>query len=471
MKYLVGIDKMVKNIGNILRGRLQGRQRKLQKELNKVREKVKVQEEEIASYERKYNRMVKEVRESKRELKRDEKRIVEMEERIEKLVKEESKTKKRIKRLTKEKKHVEDERSKASKQLEEYIRKEREEKKQGVHVETLIKELSEKEEENKRLGKEIQQIKREKEDREKVLVSHINGEKRAKERVSSILGEKERQIWELTKEQKEWGIKERRLGNRIEELEREVLSERQKQVKYQEDVDGMLVGLFERLDITTVGRYKKLGDLYKRYEEVKKEKEKEERFIKEDVGYVRSKNGRLYYITSKDKRIGEVTDTEGYQLRNGDVCRVKIYEDKIKLVEVFKENKLRRYKRNQTLKKGMEEKTEAGKDSGYIPGFEEDLEGKEILVVTAKGLQRYRNYFKRYTNIEIVDPYSEGERKMRQLIQRATAVVVRTDAVPHSVTDYVKERYKDKTQMLYNPTSTDVKNAIVDVVKGLQKAN
>lgn len=354
---------------------------------------------------------------------------------------------------------IENEKDTIEKEVERYKDTIQNQKEQGEYVPDLHLEIDtikdELETNKQRYEREIVNLK----ERNKEYRKHITGNKK------SVQKEK-RKNDELRKElghhsEKLGYVKQERNGlkKKLKE-ERSTVSDLRKQIyENKEDIVGRLNGLIEDLNINTIEQFSLLEGLYEEYLEVFQYAE-EERNKRDDIyGYIHIENENAYVIDIDKKDSYKITDFKGLSVKDDMVCRITYYMDgRVILEDTFDTDKKYEDDKNRRRRQKKIRNTLKVK-------YDYPINDLNIIFLTEKKLNMYRKYFGE--KVTIVQPFEDGEKKVLQEVDKADIVMMRMDAVPHTVSNYVKKEKKDKVVFLDNGNLADTGLKLTGKIKDL----
>lgn len=260
----------------------------------------------------------------------------------------------------------------------------------------------------------------------------------------------------------------------IKDLHKEVL-ELTRERKGNITVQDALNVIEKELTIKSVKRFGRLEKLYGTYEKLKQERYEKDNLKSIEYGYVIHQKGQILFQSVDGGKPYKVTNKFFMYVKNNAVCKVKRYRNGENIIsdiykdmkELGKYNDLtetveQRLKTNNSKKKNDTKSVSVGED------FIKTVAPYKVLVLSSKDLKSYQTYLHgSHNNVEFISPYSEGERKVQSLIDKADIVAVRPDAVAHSVTNYLKSTAKDKTVFCYDASPNTLAVGIYTKVKEL----
>lgn len=400
---------------------------------------------------KKYNKKQKDLENERVENKKLKEEIHDLNVDKNKLLKDTKQLNYKVNKATENEESIEKELTDIKQQLLIYKQKERKEIEQGIHVETLQKEFeaykAEAEEKIRSLKGELAVQKR----RNKNIVKSVNGEKRSKRRKDTEIEKLIEEIKERDKSIEKHKEGKAVLRNTIENYKKRIkeLTEKESQQSLEEVVKAIEYDT-EKLNEQDLNTLEKM---YQTYKSLLQKKEREDQILEVKNGYI-VKDKEPFFISLDNQKPIKVTNPKHLILKDGDVCRVYILKGGIAEVDIIhKDNDYKTFTLEEKLK--LKEVQKAGRDKKKIhPQFLDKVHDKNVVVITAKGVQSYQSYLGKYRNaVVFINPYDMGLKQIYNLIDKADIVVARTDAVPHSVSDYLKENWKEKTSLGYKLSS------------------
>lgn len=340
-------------------------------------------------------------------------------------------------------------------------------RKEGKHIDEI-------KEDNKRLIKELdiinENIKKEKKEYNDYILTlkgTIRGEKKARKKDLKMLKQERDETQRL-------GLRYKSRDKEVEELEKQNKELRDRLNKVGSELSNSRDGMRGRLNWVrgnirniTEEDYKIIEDIYKGYKEIKEKKVNKATVLGEDIGYVIEEGSKKYFISLEGVKAGTIENERYFSVQDGTVCRVDVLDgNKVRIKEVYKTYDNRRKEwtkakkeRVDRVKKESKQKVNLGED------FFDEVHKYETLIITSKNVRTIRDYFYRYGVINVIEPYGEGIRKVRTEINKADIVIVRTDAVSHDITNFLKDEHKEKTVFIYNARGKDIATEIYKKAK------
>lgn len=333
---------------------------------------------------------------------------------------------------------------------------------EGLHIDDLKSEYDQVAQELKDLKEDIQEERQEQQVYIKSLKGSIRGEKRARKRDQD-------EIKSLHQVNERLSVRAKKSDENVVEIEerngylRERLQEIGKELYESKDgVRGRLKWVLNNISKIEEEDYNIVEDLYKKYREVKSNKVRQEGYLGEDIGYVIEEGSKKYFISLEGVKAGTIRNSTEFNIKDGTVCKVDLYKgNTVVIKEVYRTYDKTRKEWTKDKKERVERVKRVSKQKVFLgEDFFEEVHKYETLIITSKNVKANQDYFYRYGVINVVDPYSEGSNKIKTKIDKADIVVVRTDAVPHDITNYLKDGLKDKTLFMFNARSKDIATAI-----------
>src|SRR5699024_7065168 len=183
--------------------------------------------------------------------------------------------------------------------------------------------------------------------------------------------------------------------------------------------------------------------------ELKKEKEKKDNLIGEVYGYILRESDACYLIDIETGNKLRINDFNGNKVVDGDVCRVLEYKgNKYVLNKIYTETS-----GNLSLEEEDKvKKVRNRKKKGTAEQYKGSIEDKKVILISGSQTVNYNKYFN--GKVQVINPFEEGTIKILKEVDRADIILVRMDAVPHVVSDYIKGNRKEDTVFL---TGSNVK--------------
>src|SRR5699024_10207876 len=323
-------------------------------------------------------------------------------------------------------------------------------KEQGEYIPELRKEIKTLEEEKnqyiEKYDRKLEELERKNKEIKKHLIGNVKSvtrQKRENEKIKREVGNLGNKIGELREEKNSLRRKLKREQEFTVELRKEIYEN-------ETDISKRIELLGTELTEDTVDKYKILEDIYNEYIEIKDKVEEERGKVDDIYGYLYNKNENAYVKDIDQKDVYQVTEFNGLSVRDDLVCRISIYEDgKVKLDGTFESE--------QQYKEDRDKRRKYKKNKGKINvKYEQSLNGLNVVLLTEKNLQIYHKYFG--DKVKILQSYGEGEKKVFKEVDKADIVMMRMDAVPHAVSNYVKRVKKEHVVFLENGNLKDAGN-------------
>src|SRR5690625_3048654 len=364
---------------------------------------------------------------------------------------------------------VEEERDEFSEELTElkkelliYKQAERQQKESGTHIETVKQEFDEYRKQAEITQSTLEEKLTKLQKQNKNLKKEVRGQQKGRSKVDRARKQaieesqnKDKKIKNLLRIQGENKQREKDYEDQIRSLREQNTEE----VTPKERIEDLTI----HLTTESVSDYEGVVEFYKVYKRMVQQKKREESIEGKKNGYI-LKEGKAFFIALDGSKPRKITNPKKLKIRDGDVCRAILIRGGIaELDYIYKEynNSLREFTVEEKLKLKETNKVRKGKKKNINSQFMEVIYEKNVLVISAKGLDSYKEYLGRYGNVvKFENPYDTGLQSLFREIDKADIVVVRADATSHSVTDYLKEHAKSKTGFVYDASPKEVTNTI-----------
>lgn len=436
--------------------------KKIKEQINSYKQKIKELEKESNKWNKKYNRKNKEMETSGKKIRNLENFISKQDKEMNSYVKKLKQVKYELDTIKKDYQSCVTDLSNTKEELFLYQEREKKQKEQGLHVPTVLEEF---EQYKKEKSLELQRLRNENKllkTKNKRVREHLKGvnkrvekDKRKKVNQSKVVREKDQRIRKLLAKQGEYKQQVAEYRKRFDSLREQATREK--------TFEDMVQELLDNLSTDTVSDFSGVEKLYREYKRTLQQKKREDSIEGVKNGYI-LKEGKTFFMSLDESPPRKLNNPKRLRVNDGDACRVflikggtaeldYIYQDTgYSNTRLTVEEKLK-LKETSNLRKGKKYKVNEK--------FMEVVYDKQVIVISAKGLDRYKEYLGRYGNvIKFINPYDTGTKSVFSSIDKADVVVVRPDAVAHSITDYIKENAKDKTTFVYNASAKDVTSAI-----------
>lgn len=428
------------------------------------RRKLKEQEETIKSLERKLNRSKKDLDERDRKARITEEKLKKVLERAERQ-KKDLKDEQKVVNYLKGQNHVlEETLEQVQAEVKGYRERDVGYEEQGILTADLLLRIDEQDVQIKKLLTEKHKERRKWEWKEQNLQGHIRGANRSRKRVKNELEKVKENMKPLSYRIGVLGEENKKLREQNKILAEDMQQVRVDNHRNLNNPERLVTTLIDNLTVETFSGYADMKKLMNLYGVVRKEIKEQADYLGEDLGYVILEGSDHYFISLEEQKAYLIGNIGERKVGEGTVCRAAIYVDKpAEILEFYGTRAGRRTRKTYTQERiARINKVQQGRNQKNNLGetFFKEVHGYETLVITAKNLPKYQEYFHRYGVIDVVDPFSEGARKLKSKINKADIVIVRTDAVPHRVTDHLKETCKEKTVFTIKVKSSEIAGEI-----------